>query len=200
MPNLAEAALEFDIWMKNEEMMLAHITDGHYENNNKALLDFLKTPQGRQFVNSHDELVELAELIINSEDYGYSVTNPPCEKSEFAEILRQAALQEKEEDIRARQSGLYSGGFFQPSASSSSANDAQVKLTLEEIAGLGGNETGGLQPSNDDLDLLLNMPDEDIIRFAEETLTMTGGLPNAADTQNPEPSEGGASSSGPKPS
>jgi hypothetical protein len=34
-------------------------------------------------------------------------------ESEFADILRQAALQEKEEeDIRARQSGLYSGGSF----------------------------------------------------------------------------------------
>jgi hypothetical protein len=67
---------QFDYWMKHYD----HEGRGHYEDNNKALVDWLSYDSGANDVKNYEKFCELASELHKK---GYA-TNPPPSESDFS--------------------------------------------------------------------------------------------------------------------
>ncbi len=82
---LTSAADEFDRWMKDFEE--SHREFGHYDNANKALIDFLDGDRGFALIKTYEQFCQLADLVRQK---GYTTTNPPCTPMDFREAILKA--------------------------------------------------------------------------------------------------------------
>jgi len=100
--SIAELADQFDYWMRHYTE--GHKRDGHYEDNNKALIDWLMADYGYKYINNYSHFCELA-IAVHKKGYA---TNPPPSESVFDKFMEKCVEMEKPQS-------KYKGTVFQPS-------------------------------------------------------------------------------------